>query len=639
MRVVTYASRVEAADEGLLLAKLQKRVRALERELAMHDTLANRGSSVNYDNYTPEEQAEVAATVRAFVHGNIPQIDITTLRHAHEVTLQFRSMVHALTAQLESANRSVASLSAGGAVPGAISSNSNSNGGSGNGFGGTLSLSTTASLGGSDSANAATAAPAPLGSPVPAAPTAAAPAAGGAAAVGTAAASANRGSAGGAGGTPSSTTRAVRGGGGGAGGRGSAASASAAAAQAEAAAAAQAAADAEAARVALAQRTVNVGHLTSGDSGFHMGIASSNAKPTNPSDVRALQQNTPRIGYTLVNAGNSSASGNAGGLGVQSRGGLASAGAATLGGADSKRGFATTTVGGPASAAAYGGNGSANVTAQPPSGAAFNATANNSSGNAAALSTQSEDEAFLEFRQGPGAALNAAFLARRRDYDAHKDAAAAAAQRMNAVKALVDGVNRRIVAKRAARGAAPDGAVAAAAGWGDDGLGVVVIDEEEYALIREAKELKQQYAAADTERQRSAALAMSARTAANNAKVALARAFMTAYQAANANGGGAFGATDALDGLASSFDDTLSLTAHGFPAHSSSASASALDGLDVGEQFDLLERERVMEAEPGSLGFYGAQKAVFGATGGRGGSTEAAMRRTRTKQAAQRFKL
>ena len=42
-------------DPKLLLKKYEKDIRELKQELAMHDTLANRGR-INYEPYTPEQQ-------------------------------------------------------------------------------------------------------------------------------------------------------------------------------------------------------------------------------------------------------------------------------------------------------------------------------------------------------------------------------------------------------------------------------------------------------------------------------------------------------------------------------------------------------------------------------------------------------
>ena len=42
-------------DPKLLLKKYEKDIKELKQELAMHDTLANRGR-INYEPFTPEQQ-------------------------------------------------------------------------------------------------------------------------------------------------------------------------------------------------------------------------------------------------------------------------------------------------------------------------------------------------------------------------------------------------------------------------------------------------------------------------------------------------------------------------------------------------------------------------------------------------------
>lgn len=42
-------------DPKLLIKKYEKDIRELKQELAMHDTLANRGR-INYEPYSPEQQ-------------------------------------------------------------------------------------------------------------------------------------------------------------------------------------------------------------------------------------------------------------------------------------------------------------------------------------------------------------------------------------------------------------------------------------------------------------------------------------------------------------------------------------------------------------------------------------------------------
>ncbi|MDR3582042.1 MAG: hypothetical protein P4L67_02080 [Candidatus Pacebacteria bacterium] len=49
-------------DPQQLIKKYEKEIRELKQELAMHDTLANRGR-ITYDSYTPEQQYEIQKVI------------------------------------------------------------------------------------------------------------------------------------------------------------------------------------------------------------------------------------------------------------------------------------------------------------------------------------------------------------------------------------------------------------------------------------------------------------------------------------------------------------------------------------------------------------------------------------------------
>lgn len=57
-------------DPKLLLKKYEKDIREPKQELAMHDTLANRGR-ISYEPYTPEQQHEQQKLARKFLDGEI----------------------------------------------------------------------------------------------------------------------------------------------------------------------------------------------------------------------------------------------------------------------------------------------------------------------------------------------------------------------------------------------------------------------------------------------------------------------------------------------------------------------------------------------------------------------------------------
>ena len=61
-------------DPTLQIKRLEKEIRDLKQELAMHDTLANRGR-VKYDAYTPEEQNGIKQLTMQYLNGEIEDIE------------------------------------------------------------------------------------------------------------------------------------------------------------------------------------------------------------------------------------------------------------------------------------------------------------------------------------------------------------------------------------------------------------------------------------------------------------------------------------------------------------------------------------------------------------------------------------
>lgn len=55
-------------DPKLLLKKYEKDIRQLKQQLAMHDTLANRGR-INYESFSPEQQHEQQKIAKKFLDG------------------------------------------------------------------------------------------------------------------------------------------------------------------------------------------------------------------------------------------------------------------------------------------------------------------------------------------------------------------------------------------------------------------------------------------------------------------------------------------------------------------------------------------------------------------------------------------
>ena len=81
-------------DPTLLIKRYEKEIRDLKQELAMHDTLKNRGR-INYAAYGPDELDEVRNVAENFLKGERDDIgEINSLKHVREVfsyiKLQYR---------------------------------------------------------------------------------------------------------------------------------------------------------------------------------------------------------------------------------------------------------------------------------------------------------------------------------------------------------------------------------------------------------------------------------------------------------------------------------------------------------------------------------------------------------------------
>lgn len=86
MKVKNEAMVNSVVDPSLQIKRLEKEIRDLKQELAMHDTLANRGR-VNYDEYSKDESAKIKDTTLNFLEAaeyiDIENID--SLRMIREV--------------------------------------------------------------------------------------------------------------------------------------------------------------------------------------------------------------------------------------------------------------------------------------------------------------------------------------------------------------------------------------------------------------------------------------------------------------------------------------------------------------------------------------------------------------------------
>jgi len=73
MKVKNEASVNTMLDPSLAIKRYEKEIRDLKQELAMHDTLANRGR-INYDTYTNEELMKVKTVAHQYMSGEIDDI-------------------------------------------------------------------------------------------------------------------------------------------------------------------------------------------------------------------------------------------------------------------------------------------------------------------------------------------------------------------------------------------------------------------------------------------------------------------------------------------------------------------------------------------------------------------------------------
>lgn len=105
MRNVTNESTVnEALDQPLLIKKLEREIRDLKQELALHDVLASKNGQAQVgDPYTSEESYDMQCTSEKFLTGEIEDIEsLTSVRQANEFLNQMRNLFRKL--KQESAN-------------------------------------------------------------------------------------------------------------------------------------------------------------------------------------------------------------------------------------------------------------------------------------------------------------------------------------------------------------------------------------------------------------------------------------------------------------------------------------------------------------------------------------------------------
>jgi len=85
-------------DPTQLIKRYEREIREFKQELAMHDTLANRGR-IAYDPYNSEQQYEVQKQVESYLDGSLDDFQIESLRQVREVMIQMRNTYHKVLAR------------------------------------------------------------------------------------------------------------------------------------------------------------------------------------------------------------------------------------------------------------------------------------------------------------------------------------------------------------------------------------------------------------------------------------------------------------------------------------------------------------------------------------------------------------
>ncbi|NXG75701.1 KIF9 protein, partial [Baryphthengus martii] len=91
-------------QEGTVKA-LEKEIRLLKQELAVHDSLVNR-SSVTYDPLTVNQIVEIKSQVQRYLKGDIDEMDIVNVRQVQEVFKQLRLAMRQQEREVEATFRS-----------------------------------------------------------------------------------------------------------------------------------------------------------------------------------------------------------------------------------------------------------------------------------------------------------------------------------------------------------------------------------------------------------------------------------------------------------------------------------------------------------------------------------------------------
>ena len=104
MRVQNQAVVNEEKDPVALTKKYQRQILEMRQELMMHDALVGR-SGVIYDEYTPEQQHEVAKMVRSYLDATPDEEDgvlkVESMRQVREIFKQFKLIVTNVESEVE----------------------------------------------------------------------------------------------------------------------------------------------------------------------------------------------------------------------------------------------------------------------------------------------------------------------------------------------------------------------------------------------------------------------------------------------------------------------------------------------------------------------------------------------------------
>lgn len=190
--------------------------------------------------------------------------------------------------------------------------------------------------------------------------------------------------------------------------------------------------------------------------------------------------------------------------------------------------------------------------------------------------TPGEAEAFEDYKKGDGKEDSEAFEANKKEYQAKKAELKSLSNEVNRTKDEIDKIAGELEAMRSA----------SAGGEEDSPDGTPVIDEAEFSLIRKLKSKKRSYQDLFHKRKMAKSESSYLKSLVKQSKLKLCQSFLewfrSRYQAKAAG--------------ASSGE---------------LAAVAESDALDDGEQFEKLERERIMEEDPDSLAFFNAKKTMM----------------------------